>query len=141
MLVFQQMRTFMLDDLEIWCQPMDNYAEQIEALRAEPLENIETNWRGLTGTVDLSKDKIMCFGIPYEAGWSVYVDDEKRELMQANIGLMAVELEAGHHDIELKYWTPGLTAGIIMSLAGVLAVCGIVIFERKNKFKTTKRAR
>ena len=69
------------------------------------------------------------------------MDDEKRELMQANIGLMAVELEAGHHDIELKYWTPGLTAGIIMSLAGVLAVCGIVIFERKNKFKTTKRAR
>ena len=38
---------------------------------------------------------------PCEKGQSVYVDSEKRELMQANIGLMAVELEADHH---VKYW-------------------------------------
>lgn len=138
-LTFPQKGTFMLDDLEIWCQPMDNYVAQIEALRAEPLENIEINWRGLTGTVELSKDKIMCFGIPYETGWSVYVDGEKRKLMQANIGLMAVELESGHHDIELKYWLSGLTAGIIMTLAGVIAVCGIVIYNKRNKLiKKTK---
>lgn len=138
-LTFPQKGTFILDDLEIWCQPMDNYAAQIEALRAEALENVETNWRGLTGTVDLSKDKIMCFGIPYEKSWSVYVDGEKRELMQANIGLMAVELESGYHNIELKYRLPGMTAGIIMSFIGVLAVCWIVIYNHRNKI--LKRAK
>ena len=135
-LTFPQKGTFILDDLEIWCQPMDHYAEQIEALRAEPLENVETNWRGLTGTVDLSKDKMMCFGIPYETGWSVYVDGEKRELMQANIGLMAVELEEGFHKIELRYWTPGLTTGIILSCIGLTALICVIIWQRKKMKKS-----
>jgi len=137
-LTFPQKGTFILDDLEIWCQPMDNYAAQIDALRAEPLENIETNWRGVKGTVDLSKDKIMCFGIPYETGWSVYVDGEKRELMQANIGLIAVELESGYHNIELKYWMPGLTIGILLSCLGVLSLVGLIFYNKKFKKITNK---
>jgi len=132
-LIFPQKGTFLLDDLEIWCQPMDNYAAQIEALRAESLENIEINWRGLTGTVSLSENKIMCFGIPYEKAWSVYVDGEKKDLMQANIGLMALALEAGEHTIELKYWTPGLTVGIIISCLGLVLLIGLILFYRKNK--------
>ena len=131
-LTFPQKGTFILDDLEIWCQPMDHYADQIEALRAEPLENIEINWRGLTGTVDLSTDKIICFGIPYETGWSVYVDGEKRELMQANIGLMAVELDAGFHEIELKYWMPGLTTGIVLSCVGLVLLVVLVLYRKKK---------
>lgn len=131
-LTFPQKGMFILDDLEIWCQPMDNYTSHIETLRAEPLENIETNWRGLTGTVDLSKNKMMCFGIPYETGWSVYVDGEKQELVQANIGLMAVELEAGTHEIELKYWTPGLTIGIVLSCLGLVLLGSVILYHEKH---------
>ena len=134
-LTFPQKGTFILDDLEIWCQPMEHYAEQIETLRAEPLKNVEINWRGLAGTVNLSKAKIMCFGIPYETGWSVYVDGEKRELIQANIGLMAVELDAGFHEIELKYWMPGLTIGIVSSCIGLAGVIGLVAYIRKERRK------
>ncbi len=33
--------TFQLDDIELYALPMDNYPERVEALRAEPLENIQ----------------------------------------------------------------------------------------------------
>ena len=113
---------------------MDHYAEQIEALRAEPLENVETNWRGLTGTVSVSKDKMLCLAVPYDSGWTAYVDGEKVPIYQANTAWMAVELSAGDHYVEFKYWTPGLTAGIAMSAAGVcFLVCYVFIVKKKEK--------
>lgn len=122
-----------LENLEIWCQPMDQYEAQIENLRAEHLENVEINWRGLTGTIRTTKDKFLCFSIPYDEGWTAYVDGERVNLVQANVGFMGVELPAGEHDIELKYWIPGLTAGIVLSGTGLLGMVGLAIYEKKKK--------
>lgn len=131
-LTFPQKGTFILDDLQIWCQPMDLYSEQIDALREETLENVETNWRGLTGTISVSKDKILCLSIPYDKGWSAYVDGKKVDLLQANTAFMAVELEAGNHQIELRYWTPGLTSGIILTIMGCAALAGVIFYWHKK---------
>lgn len=124
--------TYKLEDLQIWCQPMDNFAGQIEALRAEPLKNVETNWRGLTGTISLSGDKILCVSVPYAEGWTAYVDGEKADILQVNTAFMGLELEAGEHTIEFRYWTPGLTAGIVMSAAGLAALAWIILRWRKR---------
>lgn len=132
-ITFPKKGEILLSDLEIWCQPMDAYAEQIEALRTEVLENVETNWRGLTGTISTSKDKFLCFSIPYDEGWTAYVDGEKLELVQANIGFMGVELPAGDHKVELKYWPPGMTLGIALSGTGVAGAAVLAFWQRKRK--------
>lgn len=132
-LTFPVKGTFTLDGLEIWCQPMDHYAEQIKALRTEPLKNVETNWRGLTGTTSTTKDKFLCFSIPYDKGWTVYVDGEKADLVQANIGFMGVELSAGDHTIELKYWPPGMTLGAVFSCVGLVGGAALSLWAKKKK--------
>lgn len=132
-LTFPQKGTFTLDDLEVYCQPMDHYAEQIELLRAEPLENVETNWRGLTGTISTSKDKFLCFSIPYDKGWTAYVDGKKAELVQANIGFMGVELSAGDHDIELKYCPLGMPLGAVFSCIGLVGVVALTFGSKKKR--------
>lgn len=132
-ITFPQKGTFILDDLQIWCQPMDHYADQVNALREDVLENAETNWRGLTGDISVSSDKILCLAIPYDSGWSAYVDGKKVELLQANTAFMAVELKAGEHHVELKYWTPGLTGGIILSGIGLAGLVGLIFYRRKKK--------
>ncbi len=33
--------TFLLDDVEIWCQPMESYAREVDNLRKETLENVK----------------------------------------------------------------------------------------------------
>ena len=131
-ITFPAKGTYILDDMQIWCQPMEHYGEQIDSLREEPLENIQTNWRGLTGTISLSRDKILCLSIPYSDGWTAYVDGKKTDILQANTAFMGIELSAGDHVIELKYWTPGLTAGIIVSLIGLVWLVGTVLYFRKK---------
>lgn len=132
-LTFPKKGTYTLEAVEIWCQPMDNYADQVNALREEVLENVETNWCGLTGDISVSRDKILCLSIPYDSGWSAYVDGKKVEVLQANTAFMAVELAAGDHHVELRYWTPGLTVGIIMTAAGLVGLAGLIVYWRKRK--------
>lgn len=138
-LTFPQKGTFKLEDLEIWCQPMDNYGQRIDALREEALENVETNWRGVTGTISVSRDKMLCIALPYDSGWSAYVDGERVKLYQANTAFMAVELSPGDHEIELRYWTPGLTAGILLTCAGAAGLIVLVVWQRKDRRKVGRR--
>ena len=130
---FRTKGSFTIDSLEIWCFPVENYDEWIESLRREPLENVETNWRGLTGSISVSTDKILCLSIPYDEGWTAYVDGKKTDLMRANTAWMAIELSAGEHEIELLYWTPGLTAGICLTVLGIIALICCILYDRKKK--------
>jgi len=134
-ITFPKKGTFKLEDLQIWCQPMALYGEQIEALRKESLENVALNWRGLTGNISVSEDKMLCFSIPYDKGWSAYVDGQKVKLHQANTAFMAVELSKGDHKIELRYWVPGLTLGITISILGIISLAVAIIYYRKKEKK------
>lgn len=137
-ITFPSKGKYLLEDLEIWCQPMDNYGEEIHALQEDVLENVETNWRGITGTISTTRDKILCLSIPYSNGWTAYVDGQEAKLYQANTAFMAVELTPGEHEIELRYWTPGLTIGLCLSGAGVISV-GVQMVLRRRQSKKAAR--
>ena len=86
-------------------------------------------------TADRS-DRYM-FTIPYEKGWSVYVDGKEAETSPAMGAFLSVNVEAGEHDVELRYMPYGLMPGIAITLAstGVVAAWMIVYNIRKNRRK------
>ena len=73
----------------------------------------------ITGTVNAEQDRYLVFSIPYSKGWTVYDNGKKAELQKANLMYLGMPIEAGNHEIRLIYRTPGGTAGILVSLAGV----------------------
>ena len=125
--------TSQLDDIELYALPMDSYPEQVEALRAEPLENIHWGANSLTGTVDLSKDKILCVSVPYSKGWTATVDGEKAEILKGNYMFMCLPLTAGHHDIEFHYCSPGIRLGAVMTVCSAGIVIWMLVRDRKKK--------
>ena len=46
---------------------------------------------------------------------------------------MALDLTAGHHDIELRYLTPGLRAGLMLTGAGFVALVLLVVVLRRRR--------
>lgn len=74
----------------------------------------------ITGTVNAEQDRYLVFSIPYSKGWTVYDNDKKVKLQKANLMYLGMPIEAGSHEIRLVYCTPGGTAGIFVSLAGVI---------------------
>jgi len=133
---FPRKGIYTIDDLKVICQPMDNFSNQINALKEDVMDNVETGTNELKGTIDLTKSKILCISIPYSEGWKAYVDGSETELKKANTMFMALPLEAGHHDIRLVYHTPYLKAGICISAAGFAVFAAtVLVLELKDKRK------
>ena len=141
---FEKVGTYTFDHLSVVSQPMEGYEAYAAALGQEVLQDIDMHYMGgvkatnkITGTIDVSKPKVMVIALPFADGWTARVDGTERELLQANTMFFGLELEAGHHEIELTYQTPGLDWGIRLSLAGtllsVLWLIVRVVFGRRTK--------
>ncbi len=137
---FPSIGTYSIDSIQVLCQPFDNYADQVAALAEDVLENVDfhndnavyaTNL--VTGTISLETDKYLLLTIPYTDGWTAYVDGEEQEILQANTMYMALYLEAGEHEIVLKYATPWLRVGCILSVCSAVIFLGVVLIDLKRR--------
>lgn len=86
----------------------------------------------IEGNMEVEKAGHLVFSIPCEEGWSIYVDGKETEPDPFKDALLAVALEEGTHEIVLKYETPGLKTGAIISIASV--VIAVLLLSKKQKF-------
>ncbi len=75
---------------------------------------------------------VAVFTIPFDSGWKARVDGKRVPIAAAADLFMAIPVAAGEHELELVYTTPGLAAGILLSLAAAALVAAGVIAERRN---------
>ena len=73
---------------------------------------------GFTAIFTAEKERLVFFSVPYEKGWSAQVNGEDAEILQVNIGFMAVRVPAGESTIRFTYYTPGLNMGLAMTGVG-----------------------
>lgn len=79
--------------------------------------------------------RYMLISIPYDEGWTVYVDQTETTPYIAMGNLMLIGLEPGEHVIELCFTPLGLREGAAVTGAAVaiLVLCYVVILVRKKK--------
>ena len=82
----------------------------------------------------------MILSVPYEDGWTVWMNGEKVEGELFGGCLMAFDLEPGTYDISMKYRAKGANAGILVSLAGI-ALFAVILFADRRKHGSSKPAR
>jgi len=84
---------------------------------------------------------VLCLSIHYSEGWSATVDGEDAELLRTNTMYMGLRLADGKHVIELKYNTPGLRTGIILSVVGLVLTIGIAFYRRRRNLSLDNMGR
>ena len=87
---------------------------------------------GFTAQVDTSRDRLMFFSVPYEAGWSATVNGEPATIERVNVGFMAVTVPQGENvTIQFTYHTPGLALGFVITLLSLaLLVAYLMLMNR-----------
>lgn len=88
---------------------------------------------GFDAEITLDKSKLVFFSVPYESGWTAYVNGKPADIERVSYGFMAVKAERGENKIEFRYETPGLKTGSIMTLCGTTLLLIYLLFTRKNK--------
>jgi hypothetical protein len=73
-------------------------------------------------------------------GWSARVDGRPAAILPANYAFRAVAVPAGRSEVELSYWPPGLTPGLMVTLASALALAGVVAWPAVQKRQRASRA-
>lgn len=74
------------------------------------------------GTIQAEKDGYLFTSIPYDKGWSAYVDGKKVTAKSFKNALLMIPITAGSHSIRLEYEPQGLKLGIVVSLTSLLTL-------------------
>jgi len=132
-LSFSLVGTYTYDGITVVNGSVEDYEKEVDALKEAYLENVSFDANTVKGEIDLKEDRYLLLSVPYSKGWKAYVDGSLSELLVGNEHYMALNLNAGHHTIELKYRTPGLNAGIVCSILGIVCFCIVTFYRREKK--------
>ncbi|USS90322.1 YfhO family protein [Fructilactobacillus carniphilus] len=87
-----------------------------------------------TGTVQTTKARpVVLISIPYDQGWTITDGNKPVKMKRAVNGLSQVRLTPGTHRLTFRYQTPGLKAGFLISLVGLIGTGLAGWFWRKKR--------
>lgn len=122
--------------LKVYALDRDVFEREYQALADEQLEITSFSDTKIVGNVNALKDGLMFFSIPYEKGWSVYVDGEKTETCRIAHAMLGAKVSAGQHEIVLKYVPEGFPIGATATASSAV-VCGVITFFDVRRRKKT----
>lgn len=97
--------------------------------------NKTTGNQVLNCTTDVLRDTYFVTSVPYQRGMEVYVDGEKREVLMMNTAFVGASLEAGNHEVVVKFTPPGKRLGMAMSAVAILLILlseGYLIWKNRH---------
>ena len=112
------------------------YLENCTERAASSCDSFTWDHTGFEATISLDAANLVFFSVPYDAGWSATVNGQPAEILQANVGFMAVLVPAGNCTITFTYQTPGMTQGLLLTGIGggllVLWLAAWMVLRRKD---------
>ena len=122
----------MLDDLHY-----DSYTQDCADRRAHSCSVFQMNNAGFHAEITLDKANLVFFSVPYDDGFTAYVNGEKADILQVDEGLMAVLCPAGASSIDFVYQADGLSASrVVTAVAIPVWVVYVACFVRRKRRST-----
>ena len=103
----------------------DVYRNMVDTLSSEQVTVTEYDDTSLSCKVNASKAGLLMFTIAYNDGFTITVDGEPAEITSIQDALVGVKLDAGYHEIVLKYKPIGFNLGLTLSLAALVVFLAV----------------
>ena len=116
-----------LDESEIKVTTTERFKQDAQERIDAGVVQFSRNNSGFTAMSIYESDELVVFSVPYDSGWSASVGGESVEIEKVNGGLMAIRVPSGIQEITFEYHTPGGTAGIICTIAGLVLIGAYIL--------------
>ena len=87
----------------------------------------------VAGKVTIDKNQNLVTTVPYSKGWQAKVDGKPVKINRTLGVFIGLKMKPGTHQITLKYRTPGVLVGAILSIMGIISLIVFTLFLKKNK--------
>ena len=122
----------MLNDLHY-----DSYTQDCADRRTHSCSVFQMNNAGFHAEITLDKTNLVFFSVPYDDGFTAYVNGEKTDILRVDEGLMAVLCPAGASSIDFVYQAAGLSASrVVTAVAIPVWVVYVACFVRRKRRST-----
>lgn len=130
-ITFPKAGDYVLNGLSVYSKDRAEIEDGLDRLQRVD-QSIQVSENRIHVKVALDSDQYLYFAVPYSKGWKAYIGGTEIRLFEANDAFMAVQLEKGEYDIELRYRTPGLLLGAGISLFSLGVLGGLAVILRRN---------
>ena len=117
-----------IEDINVYTLDYDNIVKDYDKLN---IESIKDNV--IKGNIKVNNDGYFMLTIPYDKGYTIYVNGEVREYELVDETFIGFEIKKGEYDIKIVYNSPWLNTGKIVSLIGFVIFFGILGKEEYKK--------
>jgi uncharacterized membrane protein YfhO len=116
----------------------DELQSDIAARKQHVMEMTKFSQNNIQGRIKLDKPMAVFFAMPFDPSWTVKVNGKDAKLYRGNLGMTALPLSAGEHNIELSFTRPYWTLSLIFSGLGfsvfvITLARSMIIKPNKNK--------
>ena len=132
-LTFDRKAEVRYDSIQVLAVPMADYGRQAGALRANALRDARVTADRVEGSLSLAAPGVLQLSIPYSKGWTAWIDGVKAPVVRSDDMYMALPVDAGEHQVLLRYETPYLKLGAALSLATLIGLVAWRIVGRRRE--------
>ena len=114
----------------------ERYVQDVAARRETACSDFMMTNSGFSAEIQLDRDNLVFFSVPYDDGFTAYINGQETEILEVDNGLMAVLCPAGWNNIDFVYSPAGLRLSRTVTLIAIpvwLVYTGWFLWNRKRK--------
>lgn len=116
------------------------YREKTTQLQQTGLTHQRVTNNEVTGSTTGTSKRILTTSIPYSKGWQLRIDGQPQKTQVVNTGFVGAVIPSGTHTIKLTYHTPGLIAGLWLSIVGIILAAVAYFWPRLTHGSSKKQS-
>lgn len=130
-----------ISNLEVYSMDYDDFKALSENINYMDFDYQETKGDIIKGNIKVIDDGYLVTTIPYDEGFSIYIDGEKQELMRVNKAFIGSSITKGKHDIKIVYQAPLLKEGKVVSFISLILLIIVMIYEKFVRCKVVLKSK
>jgi uncharacterized membrane protein YfhO len=125
---------YLLSDFEIYVVDSSILSSVGSDVSTFIFDKEKTKGNHIYGSIDVEEDGYFVFSIPYDNGFTAYVDGKKVDVENVNESFIGFKIEKGNHTIHLVYEAPFKKIGLYISIITFILSVMILVYEKRKSF-------
>lgn len=131
---------FSYSNLEVTYQDFSDFESKKMQTTAPSSFEVDLN-NSMSFTVDMGSQGYLATTIPYDPGYTIYVDGAETEITKVNGLYIGAELSEGNHEIKIVYNIPGFKIGLVITIISYAIIFISLISDIRKRIKIKKKTR